>query len=346
MKDHKGMDMIFKTYILVLCVVSIFGVNTLQACSRFTYVGPAQTVITGRSMDWDEDLHSDLWAYPPGIKRTGDSASPNSLNWISKYGSIVAVAYNLGSADGMNSEGLDANLLYLSDADYGQPMPDKKELSVFNWAQYVLDNYATVAEAVKGLSDPPFHMTTQILPNGAKPTLHLAITDPSGDNAVFEYVKGKLIIHHGHQYKVMTNEPTYDQQLALNDYWHRLNGSFLPGTTEPADRFIRASYYLSVAPQTSDERQAIATVFSIIRNVSAPFSVSSNSRPNVAPTLWRSVADLKHRIYYFENTNRPNVFWVDFNKLNLKNGHTMKLPLAHQEEYAGEVSSKFIAEKM
>jgi penicillin V acylase-like amidase (Ntn superfamily) len=29
---------------------------------------------------------------------------------------------------------------------------------------------------------------------------------------------GKLVIHHGKQYTVMTNSPTFDQQLALNAY--------------------------------------------------------------------------------------------------------------------------------
>lgn len=332
----------YQQFISVLFSTAILLTNEVQACSRFTYDGLKDLVLIGRSMDWDDDVQTNLWAYPAGIKRIGDKSSANSLNWTAQYGSVVATAYDLGSADGINSAGLDVNLLYLSEADYGKPQAAKKDLSVFNWAQYVLDNYATVAEAVNALNDPSFNLTSQVLPNGAKPTLHLAMSDPSGDNAVIEYIHGKPVIHHGHQYKVMTNEPSYEQQLALNDYWQHLDGAFLPGTTEPADRFIRASYYLRVAPRTADERPAVATVFSIIRNVSAPFSATSSKRPNVAPTLWRSVADLKHRIYYFENTDRPNVFWVNLNHLNLKNGPIMKLALAHHEEYAGEVSAQFV----
>ncbi|CSI84473.1 choloylglycine hydrolase [Vibrio cholerae] len=30
------------------------------------------------------------------------------------------------------------------------------------------------------------------------------------------------MIHHGSQYKVMTNSPTFDQQLALNTYWQQI----------------------------------------------------------------------------------------------------------------------------
>ena len=58
----------------------------------------------------------------------------------------------------------------------------------------------------------------------------------------------------------------------------------------------------------------VATVFSIIRNASVPFLNVSQKRPNLAPTYWRSVGDLTNRIYYFEEANRPNVFWVDLKK--------------------------------
>ena len=50
-------------------------------------------------------------------------------------------------------------------------------------------------------------------------TLHLSISDANGDNAIFEYVNGKLKIHHDPSYTVMTNSPVFDEQLAINQYW-------------------------------------------------------------------------------------------------------------------------------
>ena len=289
--------MVINKRILTLSLIFLcFVTNRTIACSRFTYTAADNMVITGRSMDWDEDIKTDLWAFPAGIARKGD-ASSNALQWISKYGSVIASGYNLGTADGINSKGLTANLLYLSTADYGEPQSNRKNLFVLNWAQYVLDNYSTVNETVNGLNNTQFNMIAPVLPNGAKASLHLAVTDPSGDNAVFEYIDGKLIIHHGKEYKVMTNEPAYDKQLALTDYWKRLSGQFLPGTSEPDDRFVRANYYLSTAPNSSDEQQAVSIVFSIIRNVSAPIGQNSAGKPNVAPTLWRCVDDLKPETY-------------------------------------------------
>lgn len=316
-----------------------------NACSRFTFTSNNQLIVTGRSMDWMQDIQTDLWAFPAGMKRTGGTA-PNSVTWTSKYGSVIAAGYNISAADGINTQGLDANLLYLSTSDYGKPNPAHQNLSVLSWTQYMLDNYATVDEAVKGFEAGKFNMIMPTLPNGSEASVHLSITDPSGDNAVFEYVKGKLVVHHGKQYTVMTNEPTYDKQLALNEYWQNLKGEFLPGTAEPADRFVRASFYLDAAPKNVDTQHAIATVFSIIRNVSAPMMLATPGRPNVAETLWRSVADLTDKVYYFESTDRPNVFWVDVTKLNLKPGAPVeKLPLAQGQIYAGEVSKHFVPSK-
>lgn len=327
-------------FALILCLSS-----ASHACSRFTYTTQEGGVVIGRSMDWMEDMQTDLWAFPAGISRIGSDA-PNSIKWTSKYGSVIASGYNLGTTDGINSRGLVANLLYLATTDYGQPSPDRQNLSVLNWAQYTLDNFSTVDEAVKGLSKNPLHIIAKPLPNGTYPGVHLSISDPSGDNAIFEYVDGNLDVYHGKQYTVMTNEPTYDKQLALNEYWQGLKGCFLPGTSEPPDRFIRASYYLGQAPSSADVQQSIAIVFSIIRNVSQPFMKNQSDRPNQSATLWRSVADAKHLVYYFEKTNRPNIVWVDLSKLNLNAGEPIKkLPLANGEIYAGEVSSHFMKSK-
>lgn len=301
-------------------------------------------VAMGRTMDWMEDIKTDLWAFPAGIQRSGNGNDPKSLAWMSKYGSVIASGYNIGTTDGINTEGLCVNLLYLSDTKYGEPKADRKNLSIFIWGQYFLDNYATVDEAVKNFSKDFVNITANTLPNGSQATVHLAIADRSGDNAIFEYVGGKLIIHHNKKYNVMTNEPTYEKQLALNDYWQELKGTFLPGTDNPSDRFVRASYFLNHAKQTSNAEEAIAVVFSIMRNVSAPMMAESDpTHPNIAATIWRSAANLKNNIYYFENCERPNVFWVDLNKLNLKKGASVKkLPLQQGQIYAGEVSNKFV----
>jgi penicillin V acylase-like amidase (Ntn superfamily) len=83
--------------------------------------------------------------------------------------------------------------------------------------------------------------------------LHLAVSDPTGDSAIFEYLGGKLVIHHDRKYQVMTNSPSFDQQLAIETYWSGVNPlAFLPGSISAADRFVRASFLINAIPKQSD----------------------------------------------------------------------------------------------
>ncbi|WP_394337119.1 linear amide C-N hydrolase [Chitinophaga parva] len=47
-------------------------------------------------------------------------------------------------------------------------------------------------------------LTTGPAINSGRRTLHLSISDASGDNAIFEYINSKLVVYHDHAYTVMT----------------------------------------------------------------------------------------------------------------------------------------------
>jgi hypothetical protein len=156
--------------------------------------------------------------------------------------------------------------------------------------------------------------------------------------------RGKLVIHHDPSYQVMTNSPIFDKQLALNDYWKEIGGTvMLPGTNRAADRFVRASFYINAIPQTDDTRLAVASVFSVIRSCSVPFGISTPGQPNISSTRWRTVADHKNKVYYFESALTPNTFWVDFKDVDFTSGASVKkLLLTGNEIYAGNAAGKFV----
>jgi choloylglycine hydrolase len=337
---------------VVLCAVGAGGIAL--GCTRTLFVGAEDTVITGRNMDWMEDMSSNLWVFPAGLKRDG-AAGARSIRWVSKYGSVIVSGYDVGTADGLNEKGLAANLLYLAESEYPKPDGKRPVLSIAAWTQYALDNYATVNEAVSALAKEPFNLVAPSLPNGSPAALHLSISDASGDSAIFEYIKGKLIIHHGKQYKVMTNSPTYDQQLAIEEYWRGVGGlAFLPGTNRAADRFARAAFLLDAIPKDIDPHfikgvpeqsfayQAVASVLSVQRAVSVPLGISTPNEPNIASTLWRVAADQKNLLYYFDSATRPNTFWVSLAKLNLRPGAPVrKLTIQNGEVFSGEAAEQF-----
>ncbi|MFO1088334.1 MAG: linear amide C-N hydrolase [Hyphomicrobiales bacterium] len=315
-----------------------------DACTRAVYFGEDGQTVTGRTMDWFKaDMHTNMWLYPRGLKRSGNTKTP--FTWTSKYGSVVTTIYEGAAADGMNEKGLVANLLYLPESKYPPASPDDKRPTLPNsaWVQYVLDTYATTAEAVEGLRKEEFRLVPIQAPTGEPGTVHLSISDASGDSAIFEYLNGKLTIHHGREYQVMTNSPPFDQQLSLNAYWKSIGGStMLPGTNRASDRFVRASYYINEATQTADPRTAVATVFSVMRNVSVPIGIKIPGQPNIADTLWLTVSDQKNKVYFYQSTNSPSIIWAKLNELDFKEGSgPRRLQLDGFPDTAGDQTQNF-----
>lgn len=333
-----------KRTILLALLTAAWGASRAEMCTRVVYTGPEETVLTGRTMDWKEDPQSKLWIFPRGMHRNG-AAGANSLEWTSKFGSAVTSAYDICTTDGMNEKGLVANLLWLAESEYPARDSRKPALSVSVWAQYVLDNFATVDETVAAFSSGEFDVVSDLMPDGSRmAALHLSVSDASGDSAIFEYIDGKLSIRHSSEYTVMTNSPTFEKQLALDDYWNNIGGLvFLPGTNRAADRFVRASFYIGSIPKTDDTRLAVASVFSVIRNVSVPLGISTPDEPNISSTRWRTVADQKNRVYYYESVLYPFLIWVDFDGLDFSAGTPVKMiDPASGQRYAGNTTSRFV----
>ncbi len=345
MRKHTTLKNSIVLSLLFLTILS----PEVYPCTRVVYKGPLNTVITARSMDWKDEIDANIWIFPRGMQRDGN-VGKNSVKWSSKYGSVITSAWDIATTDGINEKGLVANVLWLAESQYPKfnPQSSSKGITISAWAQYVLDNFANVKETVDELRKEDFVIVSDYIPGTTKfTTLHLSISDASGDNAIFEYVGGKLVIHHDASYTVMTNSPLFEEQLAINKYWQSIPGTvMLPGTNRAADRYARASFYINAIPQTSDIRTSIASVFSVIRNCSVPFGISSETEPNISSTRWRSVADQKNLVYYFETVQTPNTFWVDLKKINFnKNAPVKRLSVSKNETYAGETSQNFITTK-
>ncbi|AOA57008.1 linear amide C-N hydrolase [Acinetobacter larvae] len=337
-----------KIWCQTLLASSLLISTLADACTRAVYIGE-QDVMTARSMDWKVDVGSNIWILPNKVARNGQ-AGPQSLQWTSRYGSVITTGYDIATTDGINEKGLAANLLWLVESQYPMAEKSKKpKLAISLWAQYVLDNFATVNEAVSALEKEPFVVVTDQVPDENRlATLHLSISDATGDSAIIEYIDGKQVIHHSKKYQVMTNSPTFDQQLALNSYWQSIGGTtMLPGTNRAADRFARASFYINAIPKNASPKHTLASVFGVIRNVSVPFGINTAQEPNISSTRWRTVIDHTRKVYYFESAVSPNIFWVDLKDINFNDGKTRKLDLGPDQAniFSGKANASFVESK-
>lgn len=326
-------------------------------CTRYLNNQNKDFISTGRNMDWSSPFDSTLWAFKKGASRVGCSEEALSktknsqpLEWVSKYGSVVTIVNEGASCDGINTEGLVANAQWQTDCEYPIPklLNNVKGLSVLSFVQYLLDNFKTVKEVTDYFSHMEKDETAEqiALVSGDVTTgtgdtiqalLHYSVSDASGDSAIIELKGGKFSINHACEYVVMTNEPFFHEQLALNKYWEyqwksRTDASdpsqkefayihadnSIPGTPFAIDRFARASFYASQVQPPESYKDSVAQTFSVQMAISTPLGINlpMNSN-NSAATQWTTVSDQGQLQYYFRNSRTPNTIWVDVPSLNL-----------------------------
>lgn len=331
---------------LLLLAGSVLAADAAVACTRILWNDNGHAVMVGRTMDWPESTEPVLTVLPRGMARDGGLlagqavVTDNPARWTSRHGSLVTTVYGIGTVDGLNEAGLGAHLLYLTATDFGARDPGLPGIQAGLWAQYVLDNAATVSEALALLDKVQIVMVEA---RGHKASVHLAIEDASGDSAIVEYIDGKPVVHHGPEFRVMTNDPSYDQQLALlagQDFANPSSDMPLAGNVNPRDRFQRASYYLALLPDPASEREAAASILSVARNVSVPFGAPYKGF-GIYNTEYRTAMNLTDRRYYFELTTSPNLIWADLSAMNLDAGAGVRVLDPDDIRLSGNVTGDF-----
>lgn len=309
-------------------------------------------------MDWGFSFEDILFLNPPGQEMDGNGGDM-SVMWTSKYGSITSSIIGFfsglgdaakkygtgiepgegcdnltfekdGATDGVNEMGLAFHLLELGKShgtQYAQPSTTEEvNISFMRWGRYVLDNFATVAEALEGLKK----LTTidERLCTGIEVTdgqtgaflgVHMAIEDATGDSAIIEHVDGEMQIYHSRtDALVMTNEPPFDGQKELLSKYEPWGGDItlpanLPGTVGSPDRFVRLEYYLQYTPKPANYAEAVANIRSLISNTNVPFGAPYGG--GVYPTWWTSIIDVTDQIYFFDWLPTPNMVWVELQEI-------------------------------
>lgn len=341
--------MIKKPLVVLALAASAFAfVQAADACSRILWNDNNVAVVTGRTMDWPESTEPKLVVFPRGVSRDGGRigteiiVKDNAAKWTSKFGSLVTSIYGIGAVDGLNERGLGIHMLYLNAADFGPRDGSKPAVHAGLWGQYLLDNAQSVTEALQLLEGIQIVMAEA---RGHKANLHLAMEDASGDSAIVEYIGGKPVIHHGRQYRIMTNDPTYDEQLAMlknQDFSKPTSEMALPGNVNPRDRFQRAAYYSALLPEPKNQREAIAGILAIARNVSVPFGAPYKGF-GIYNTEYRTATDLTNKRYFFELTTSPNLVWAELAKFDLSPGQPVRELDPDNIALSGDVSSAFKA---
>ena len=314
--------------VLLLGILSLFFNVTLEACSRILWNNSVNRV-AARTMDLSVDEKPTFTVLPRGLSREG-CGDHHSIKWSSKYGSVVVTAFEANAiSEGMNEKGLSAHLLLLEGTEY-ELRDSRPSLSNGLWIQYMLDNFSSVKDVIDSLKSFQV-VSTEV--GGRYWELHACLEDPSGDSAIIEYVDGKIVVYHGPQHVVMTNEPTYDIQIKNLQRYRYFGGDLpLPDDIDSESRFVRCAVLLKTLPDPKNLKEAIDRVFEAIRTVQAPFR----------DTRWISAIDVTNLTYYFCSISTGNIFWIDLKNLDFLPRQSVRSINPHDPSFSGEISNRFI----
>ena len=301
-----------------------------NACSRVFSNANGKAMVVGRTMDLFIDDRAALALRPRALAGGGllGLKDANALHWRSRYGSTGVLSLDAVISDGINERGLNANLLYLGTSRYPDRNTAIPGLSNAKLAEYVLDNFATVEEAIAGLARVQV-VSDRVLNRDWG--LHLSLADPSGASAVVEFVDGSMKVKRGNDSLVMTNEPGLNWQLNNRRRYKPFGGTLpLPGDIDPPSRFVRASAYLSTLPKAASADDAEANLYGVMKNVAVPAGArdySSGDSEDTWMTLWTTIANLSQGHYGIQLNSDPDPVWVTLKHLRWNGSGMRVLPL-------------------
>lgn len=326
---------------ILLAAAAVVGVDaTSDACSRVLYHGNDSLFIVGRSLDWKTPIPTNIYVYPRGMKKVGNTL-PGSIEWTSKYGAVYAVGYDGGVTEGMNEKGLVVNGLfckgtvYVNDSTMARP-----PMSLAMFPAWILDLCADTPEAVALITKHEFNISGATFDGGTVSALHWGITDEQGRSAIIEFDHGTIRAYEIPEASVLTNDPPFPQMIAINDYWVKKGGTHtLPGTVSSPDRYVRAYFFDHNVEKTGDADLGLSIIRSILFNVSVPYTYEVEGEGNLSSTQWRSFSNIRDKRYYFDLVTNPGLFYVDLNKCDLRPGApVMKIDTSKSSDYVGDAT--------
>lgn len=322
------------------------------------------SVVIGRSMEFGEDLGSQILVGGRGTKK--QSAAPDlpkgGLSWTAKYGYVGLNVAGLHLpnliCDGMNEKGLSIGALWLPGyTQYNSTVSSNSQaLDVKDFANWVLGNFATVAEVQAGLTGVQIRRLFDKQPNS-----HSLL-----DSRCERRERGPRVPEGQHAGAVATQHcRRADQRSALRmatvehrqlcrplvgrcctDHdWdtpypppgHGSGMRGVPGDSTPPSRFIRLLFQKQFATQPANNTNTISQALHLLNTVDIPLGTSAAqqkaSKGNDDYTQWVVVKALTARTFSYRTADNPTLMQIDFADLDLGDAREVAYPMPQEATY-------------
>lgn len=336
-------------------------------CTDFLLLDKDNSVVNGRSMEFGEDLGSQILVGGRGTKK--QSAAPDSpkggLSWTARYGYVGLNVAGLHLpnliCDGMNEKGLSIGALWLPrHTQYSQIVSSKAQaLDVKDFTNWVLGNFATVAEVKAGLTS--VQIWGSPLTNSQIP-IHFSIHDASGESAVLEFLEGNTQgLWQSNTVGVLTNAPPFAWQMTnVGNYvglssvdateikiggtsypppGHGSGMRGVPGDSTPPSRFIRLLFQKQFATQPANSRDAINLALHLLNTVDIPLGTSAAqqeqkpSKGNDDYTQWVVIKALTGGTFSYRTAENPTLMQINFDELDLGDAGEVAYSMPREATY-------------
>lgn len=342
-----------------------------QACTDFKLTAKDGSLLITRSMEFGQDLQSNLRSSPRGrVFTTNVAPQTPGLTWTAKYGYLYVDGFNIdASFDGMNETGLTFEYLYLPGETQYQTVPAGKEnqaLPYYLFGDWVLSNFKTIDEVKQALST--IYVSEVLIPQLGTAVLpaHASIYDASGKGLVVEFYNNKINIYDN--MGIMTNAPKYDWQVnnlrnyinlsATNPDTIRQGGIAytatgqgsgavgLPGDASPPSRFVKIAFMVANVYPAENTTDLLNLAQHIINNVDLPAGFVRSidaGKTDTDTTEWVVFKDISHKIFYYRTYRDLTLRSIAMDKIDFSpNAPKLKMPLAGTTPVSVNMTEAFL----
>ncbi len=306
------------------------------ACTEVLLNKNKAHVISGRTLDYNCEIGSKICfrkkgmqISDPGQKFTDLKCKP--FSWKAKYDAVLVDAFDEPAfVDAMNSEGLSIACLWHADSELAKETAEGREaLSNVALVEYIAENAKTVDEAKKLASGLSLYLSTY---KGQPMMLHWIVTDASGESIVIELKNGSpKFFSEIKDVGVMTNQPSYDRQLAnLQESRKKMESDSsynIPGDYDSKSRFVKSAFLVSCQSPFQSADEGIVKLTQILHNVESP----KGSQKTGSYTQWFAVRDQRNLRYFITSVNQSSPKIVDLKDVDFAKALDKRLAIESSE---------------
>lgn len=318
-------------------------------CTAATY--KTKDFYFGRTLDYEFSYGEEITITPRNYP-----FSFRCMGIMENHYAIIGMAHNIENYplyyDAVNEKGLGmAGLNFVGNAYYREEIPNKNNVTTFEFIPWILCQCASVKEARTllekiNLTNTPFNEKLPVS------ELHWIIADPN-EAITVESVKDGIRIY-DNPAGVLTNNPPFDMQmfqlnnymnlspkqpenhfsdkLSLHAYSRGMGALGLPGDLSSQSRFIRVAFTKLNSVSGDSETESVSQFFHILGSVDQQRGCCEVGDGEFEITIYTSCCNADKGIYYYTTYDNHQITAVDMHKEKLDDNQLVRYPIICGEQ--------------